>query len=55
MQPVAPPSSDFIPGPEEPQAPLQSDFVHEPVYPEFLVPSDAEAPMKEQPYAADAS
>ncbi|GJT44722.1 hypothetical protein Tco_0953437 [Tanacetum coccineum] len=36
-------------------APLPPDFVPEPVYPEFLVPSDAEAPMEEQPYATDAS
>ncbi|GKD03146.1 hypothetical protein Tco_1178120, partial [Tanacetum coccineum] len=54
-RPVALPSPDYIPGLEEPQAPLPPDFVPEPVYPEFLVPSDAEAPMEEQPYAADAS
>ncbi|GKF83739.1 hypothetical protein Tco_0248637, partial [Tanacetum coccineum] len=52
---VAPQSPDYIPGPEEPLAPLPPNFVPEPVYPEFLVPSDAEAPMKEQLYAADAS
>ncbi|GJT37621.1 reverse transcriptase domain-containing protein [Tanacetum coccineum] len=55
MQSIAPPSPDYIPGPEEPQAPLPPDFVPEPEYPEFLVSSDAEAPMEEQPYAADAS
>ncbi|GJR94757.1 hypothetical protein Tco_0266931 [Tanacetum coccineum] len=55
MQPVAPPSPDYIPGPEEPQAPLPPDFVPEPVYPEFLVSSDAEASIEEQPDAADAS
>ncbi|GKE67765.1 hypothetical protein Tco_1521926 [Tanacetum coccineum] len=55
MQPVAPPSPDYIPGPEEPQAPLPPNFVPKPVYPEFLVLSDAEAPMEEQPDAADAS
>ncbi|GKF07707.1 hypothetical protein Tco_0041931 [Tanacetum coccineum] len=55
MQPVAPPSPNYIPGPEEPQAPLPPDFVPEPVYPEFLVPSDAEASIEEQPDAADAS
>ncbi|GJV21321.1 hypothetical protein Tco_1370341 [Tanacetum coccineum] len=55
MQLVAPPSPDYIPGPEEPLAPLPPDFVPEPVYPEFLVPSDAEEPIEEQLYAADAS
>ncbi|GKD66941.1 hypothetical protein Tco_1309049 [Tanacetum coccineum] len=51
----SPLSPDYIPGPEEPHAPLPPDFVPEPVYPEFLVPSDAEASIEEQPYAADAS
>ncbi|GKB71805.1 hypothetical protein Tco_0933217 [Tanacetum coccineum] len=55
MQPIAPPSPDYIPGPEEPQAPLPPDFVPEPEYPEFLVSSDAKAPIEEQPYTADAS
>ncbi|GKD57419.1 hypothetical protein Tco_1290806 [Tanacetum coccineum] len=54
-RPVSPPSPDYIPSPEELQAPLLPDFVPEPVYPEFLVPSNAEAPMEEQSYAADAS
>ncbi|GKE38325.1 hypothetical protein Tco_1461730, partial [Tanacetum coccineum] len=55
IQLVAPPSPDYIPGPEEPHAPLPLDFVPEPMYPKFLVSSDAEAPMEEQPYASDAS
>ncbi|GJU43578.1 hypothetical protein Tco_1200844 [Tanacetum coccineum] len=55
MQPVAPPSPNYIPGPEEPHAPLPPNFVPEPVYPEFLVPSNAEASMEEQLYAANAS
>ncbi|GJV17918.1 hypothetical protein Tco_1363241, partial [Tanacetum coccineum] len=52
MQPVAPPSLDYIPGPEEPQTPLvpqdederepmfiqphDHDYVPEPVYPEYI-------------------
>ncbi|GJX87929.1 reverse transcriptase domain-containing protein [Tanacetum coccineum] len=33
----APPSPDYVPGPEEPeQAPLLPEFVPEPVYPEFM-------------------
>ncbi|GKC53532.1 hypothetical protein Tco_1076277 [Tanacetum coccineum] len=55
MQPVALPSPDYILGPEEPRAPLPPDFVSEPVYPEFLVPSDVEALMEEQPSATDVS
>ncbi|GKB48343.1 hypothetical protein Tco_0899096 [Tanacetum coccineum] len=37
----APPSPDYVPGPEEPeQAPPSPDFVLEPVYPEFMPPED---------------
>ncbi|GJR43491.1 putative reverse transcriptase domain-containing protein [Tanacetum coccineum] len=37
----APPSSDYVPGPEEPdQAPPLPDFVPELVYPEFIPPED---------------
>ncbi|GKE96343.1 hypothetical protein Tco_1581198, partial [Tanacetum coccineum] len=52
MQPVAPPSPDYIPGPEEPQTPLipqdederepmfiqphDPDYVPEPMYPEYI-------------------
>ncbi|GKG42206.1 hypothetical protein Tco_0476504, partial [Tanacetum coccineum] len=32
----APPSPDYVPGPEDPeQAPSSPEFVPEPVYPEF--------------------
>ncbi|GKA60589.1 hypothetical protein Tco_0759996 [Tanacetum coccineum] len=52
MQPVSPPSPDYIPGPEEPQTPLvpqdedehepmfiqphDPDYVSEPIYPEYI-------------------
>ncbi|GJS63888.1 hypothetical protein Tco_0678452 [Tanacetum coccineum] len=37
----APPSPDYVPGPEEPeQAPPSLEFVPEPVYPEFMSPED---------------
>ncbi|GKD23747.1 hypothetical protein Tco_1225450 [Tanacetum coccineum] len=52
MQPVAPPSPDYIPGPEDPQTPLvpqdederepmfiqahDPDYVPEPIYPEYI-------------------
>ncbi|GJX86961.1 hypothetical protein Tco_0337735 [Tanacetum coccineum] len=54
--PEHPPSLDYVPGPEEPeQAPLSPDYIPEPEYPEYLAPSDAEAPMKDQPLPDDAS
>ncbi|GKD07774.1 hypothetical protein Tco_1187459 [Tanacetum coccineum] len=67
MQPVAPPSSDYVPGPEHPPSPdyvpgpehppspVEVPYVPEPEYPEYLVPSDAEAPLEDQPLPADAS
>ncbi|GKF99675.1 hypothetical protein Tco_0301366, partial [Tanacetum coccineum] len=56
MHPVGPPSPDYVPGPEEPkQAPPSPDYVPGTEYPEYLVQSDAENPIEDQPYAADAS
>ncbi|GJV89289.1 hypothetical protein Tco_1533227 [Tanacetum coccineum] len=50
------PFPDYVPGPEEPeQAPLSPDYVLELEYPEFSVPSDAMAPMEDQPLPDDAS
>ncbi|GKE21305.1 hypothetical protein Tco_1432817, partial [Tanacetum coccineum] len=37
------------------QAPLSPDYVPEPEYPEYLVPSDAEAHIEDQPLPYDAS
>ncbi|GJU11252.1 hypothetical protein Tco_1133648 [Tanacetum coccineum] len=48
----APPSPDYVPGPEHPPLPV---YVPEPKYPEYLVTSDAKAPMEDQPLPADAS
>ncbi|GKC51275.1 hypothetical protein Tco_1074020 [Tanacetum coccineum] len=54
--PEHPPFPDYVPGPEEPeQAPLSPDYVLELEYPEFSVPSDAMAPMEDQPLPDDAS
>ncbi|GJV89522.1 hypothetical protein Tco_1533460 [Tanacetum coccineum] len=51
-----PPLPDYVPGPEEPkQAPLLPDYVPEPEYPEYLISSDAEAPIEDQPLPDDAS
>ncbi|GJX94380.1 putative reverse transcriptase domain-containing protein [Tanacetum coccineum] len=44
----APPSPDYVPGPEEPeQAPPLPDFVPEPVYPEFMPPEDDKDPEED--------
>nr|GEX48512.1 reverse transcriptase domain-containing protein [Tanacetum cinerariifolium] len=65
--PVAPPSPDYIPGPEHPLSPdyvpglehppstVEIPYVPEPEYPEYLAPSDDEAPLEEQPLPDDAS
>nr|GEY71619.1 putative reverse transcriptase domain-containing protein [Tanacetum cinerariifolium] len=50
--PRAPPSPDYVAGPEHPHSP---DYVPEPEYPEYLVSSDAEAPIEDQPLLDDAS
>ncbi|GJV62232.1 hypothetical protein Tco_1468332 [Tanacetum coccineum] len=67
MQPVAPPSSNYVPGPEHPPSPnyvpgpehpplpAEVPYVPEPEYPEYLVPSDDEAPGEDQPLPVDAS
>nr|GEY76286.1 putative reverse transcriptase domain-containing protein [Tanacetum cinerariifolium] len=48
----APPSSDYIPGPEEPPSP---DYIPGPEYPEYLPPADDVFPTKEQPLPAAVS
>ncbi|GKE47352.1 hypothetical protein Tco_1478610, partial [Tanacetum coccineum] len=67
MQPVAPPSPDYVPGlehppypdyvpyPEHPPSPIDVPYVPEPEYPEYLAPSDAEVPLEDQPLPIDAS
>ncbi|GJX69318.1 hypothetical protein Tco_0305045 [Tanacetum coccineum] len=49
----APPSPDYVTGPEEPeQAPLLPEFVPKPVYPEFMPLEDEVFPAEEQPLPA---
>ncbi|GKA99566.1 hypothetical protein Tco_0827560 [Tanacetum coccineum] len=48
----APPSPDYVLGPEHLPSP---DYVHGPEYPKYLVPSDDEVPIEDQPLPADAS
>ncbi|GKB57742.1 hypothetical protein Tco_0913928 [Tanacetum coccineum] len=52
----APPSPDYVPGPEEPeQAPPVLEFIPEPVYPEFMPPEDDVLLAEEQPLPAAVS
>nr|GEZ03560.1 hypothetical protein [Tanacetum cinerariifolium] len=44
------PSTDYVPGLEEPeQAPPTPEFIPEPVYPEFMPPEDDVLPAEEEP------
>ncbi|GKF13149.1 hypothetical protein Tco_0051075, partial [Tanacetum coccineum] len=45
----APPSSNYMPGPEEPQSPPPLDIVPEPMYPEYMPLEDEILPVEEQP------
>ncbi|GJU39415.1 hypothetical protein Tco_1192372 [Tanacetum coccineum] len=51
----APPSADYMPGPEEPQSPPPLDFVPEPMYPEYMPLEDEILPAEEQPLPVAAS
>ncbi|GJY48021.1 hypothetical protein Tco_0437977 [Tanacetum coccineum] len=51
----APPSPDYIPGPEEPQSPPSLDYVPEPIYPEYMPQEDEVFPAEEQPLPVAAS
>ncbi|GKD90759.1 hypothetical protein Tco_1366266, partial [Tanacetum coccineum] len=50
----APPSPDYVPGPEHPPLPVEVPYVPKPEYLEYLAPSDAEAPLEDQPLPVDA-
>ncbi|GKF36410.1 hypothetical protein Tco_0113168, partial [Tanacetum coccineum] len=51
----APPSPDYMPGPEEPQSPPPLDFVPEPMYHEYMPLEDEILLAEEQPLLAIAS
>nr|GFA18225.1 hypothetical protein [Tanacetum cinerariifolium] len=67
MQPVAPPSPDYVPGPEHPPSPdyvpgpehppspVEIPYIPELEYTLYLVPSDTEAPLEDQSLPVDAS
>ncbi|GKF97620.1 hypothetical protein Tco_0293441, partial [Tanacetum coccineum] len=51
----APPSSDYMPSPEEPQSPPSLDFVPEPMYLEYMPLEDEILLAEEQPLPTAAS
>ncbi|GKE78316.1 hypothetical protein Tco_1544436, partial [Tanacetum coccineum] len=55
LGPEHPPSPDYVPGPEHPPSLVEAPYVHELEYPEYLAPSDAEAPLEDQPLPINAS
>ncbi|GKF87310.1 hypothetical protein Tco_0258187 [Tanacetum coccineum] len=48
----APPSPDYVPGPEHPPYP---DYVPDPEYPKYVAPFDDGVPADDQPLPVDAS
>nr|GFA61045.1 hypothetical protein [Tanacetum cinerariifolium] len=55
LGPEHPPSLDYVLGPEHPPSPVEIPYVPESEYPEYLAPSDDEAPLEDQPLPIDAS
>ncbi|GJY21211.1 hypothetical protein Tco_0393777 [Tanacetum coccineum] len=51
----APPSPDYVSGPEYPPLPVYVPYIPEPVYPEFMPPEDDVLPAEEQPLPAAVS
>nr|GEY67591.1 putative reverse transcriptase domain-containing protein [Tanacetum cinerariifolium] len=52
--PEHPPSLDYVPDPEYPPSPVEIPYVPKPEDPEYLAPSDDEAPLEDQPLPANA-
>nr|GEV76771.1 integrase, catalytic region, zinc finger, CCHC-type, peptidase aspartic, catalytic [Tanacetum cinerariifolium] len=55
LRPEYPSSPYYMPGLEHAPSPIYVPYVPEPEYSEYLVPSDAEAPIEDQPLPDDAS
>nr|GFA49159.1 hypothetical protein [Tanacetum cinerariifolium] len=55
LGPEHPPSPDYMPDPKHPPSPVEIPYVPELEYPEYLLPSDAEAPLEDHHLPADAS
>ncbi|GJT57417.1 hypothetical protein Tco_0992471 [Tanacetum coccineum] len=51
--PEHPPSPDYVPGPKHPPSPVEVPYVPKPEYPEYLASSNAEAPLEDQPLPID--
>nr|GEW14384.1 hypothetical protein [Tanacetum cinerariifolium] len=51
----APTISNYMPDSKHPPSPIEIPYVPKPEYPEYLVPSDDEAPLEDQPLPVDAS
>ncbi|GKD91315.1 hypothetical protein Tco_1366822, partial [Tanacetum coccineum] len=51
----APPSPDYVPGPEHPPSPVYVPYILEPIYPEFMPPEDDVLLTEEQPLLAAVS
>nr|GEV06796.1 putative reverse transcriptase domain-containing protein [Tanacetum cinerariifolium] len=53
--PENPSSLDYVPGPEHPPSLVEIPYVPKPEYPEYLAPFDDEASLEDHPLPADAS
>nr|GEV57611.1 hypothetical protein [Tanacetum cinerariifolium] len=54
-RPEHPTSPDYVPSLENPPSPVDVPYIHVPEHPEYLVPSEDEAPIEDQPLPTDAS
>ncbi|GKC88085.1 hypothetical protein Tco_1148734 [Tanacetum coccineum] len=54
-RPKHPPSPEYLPDPKHPPSPIDVPYIPELEYPEYLVPSDAEAPLEDQPLPVESS
>ncbi|GKG41599.1 hypothetical protein Tco_0473350, partial [Tanacetum coccineum] len=55
LRPEHLPSPNYVSGLEHPPSPVEVPYVLKPEYPEYLAPSDAKAPLEDQPLPIDAS
>ncbi|GJX09698.1 hypothetical protein Tco_0199557 [Tanacetum coccineum] len=53
IQPVDPPSPDYVPGPEPPPSPIKIPYVPEPEYPEYLEDPEEDSEEEYADYPAD--
>nr|GEW35561.1 putative reverse transcriptase domain-containing protein [Tanacetum cinerariifolium] len=53
-RPEHPPSLDYVPDPKHPPSPIEIPYVPETEYPEYLAPSDDKETLEDQPLPTDA-